>query len=141
MSALAGTSGTDAFIGIACFVAFFRASSRAALAAASISALAEAKVLCNCKCDPTNSTSWVENHCKSGKLLERQPRCPHELLDDRRTKALANGLSQIAITRQVPSQHPLTAQLVDYGFEFAYHSVAYYSDKCRIASPPEEVRL
>ena len=55
---VAGASGTEAFVGVAGLVVFFRASSRAAFAAASISALAEARVLCSCRCAPTNSINW-----------------------------------------------------------------------------------
>ncbi len=61
-----GSRGTGAVAGAAVVVellaldgleVFLRASSRAALAAASISALAEARVVCSCRCAPVNSTS------------------------------------------------------------------------------------
>ena len=67
----------------------------------------------------------------AGKLLEGQAGSTHQFFDDGRAKALADGLTQIAIIGQVPSQRPLTAQFVDYGSELVYHYVAYDSDKCR----------
>ena len=67
----------------------------------------------------------------AGELLEGQAGSTHQFLNDGRAKALADGFTQIAITGQVPSQGPLTAQFVDYGSELIYHSVAYDSDKWR----------
>ncbi len=78
----------------------------------------------------TLQTSRGEVEC-AGELLEGQAGSTHQFFDDGRAKALADGLTQIAITGQVPSQRPLTTQLVDYGSELVYHSVAYDSDKWR----------
>src|SRR5271157_6398147 len=55
--AAAGVAGVVELLALDGFEVFLRASSRAALAAASISALAEAKVVCSCRCAPVNSTS------------------------------------------------------------------------------------
>src|ERR1019366_3038427 len=53
----AGVAGVVGLAGLDGLAGFFRASSRAAFAAASISALAEASVDWSCRCAPVNSTS------------------------------------------------------------------------------------
>ncbi len=45
----------------------------------------------------------------AGKLFEGQAGSTHQLFNDGRAKALADGLTQIAITGEVASQRPLTA--------------------------------
>src|SRR5271157_376268 len=53
----AGVGGVAGLVGLDGFEVFLRASSRTAFAAASISALAEARVVWSCRCAPVNSTS------------------------------------------------------------------------------------
>src|SRR5271157_5950197 len=55
--AAAGAAGVAGLVETAGFEVFFLASSRAAFAAASISALAEVSVVCSCRCAPVNSTN------------------------------------------------------------------------------------
>jgi hypothetical protein len=57
----------------------------------------------------------------------------HRLFHNRLGKAFPNGGLKVRLSPKGSAQNRLAAQLCNHGAEFAYHSDAYFSAKCRRA--------